>query len=334
MLTWLELFAAVLLFIVGLRLSAFFSGTETGFYRLSLPRLNIDARVGDKRAQQLLWFARHPAYFVATCLIGNNFANYATTAAISWLVVLLFTPTHDAIDIAATLLMSPIIFQFGELLPKNIYYAVPSARLRRDIRWFRYFFRIFFVISYPLVLITRLFEQLSGQHHHPVEMLLGRNRFVQLMQHGREEGLVNDLQSRLTSGILQLAPQSVTASMTPVSRILGMPDSASREELLQFARHYGIAGIVIHRAGRPADWYGYLMVCDLIGAGRPKSFIRPMPLIEARSSKLAALHQLQFAQATYGVVRSRGETLGIVARNGLIGQIFRPELSQRSLVNL
>src|SRR6056300_1297885 len=76
----------MLLFLVGLRLSAFFSGVETGFYRISVLRLNIDSQAGDKVASRLLWFIQNPSRFVATCLVGNNVANYVTTLAVGLFV--------------------------------------------------------------------------------------------------------------------------------------------------------------------------------------------------------------------------------------------------------
>ena len=83
----LQFLAALLLFLLGLRLSAFYSGTETGFYRVSYLRLTIDAHAGDRVARRLMWFAHHPSYFVATTLVGNNIANYMTTLAIGLAVV-------------------------------------------------------------------------------------------------------------------------------------------------------------------------------------------------------------------------------------------------------
>ena len=84
---WLAIIGAFALFLLGLRLSAFFSGAETGFYRVSFLRLSIDAHAGDRIAKRILWFAQHPSYFVATTLIGNNIANYLTTSAISLAIV-------------------------------------------------------------------------------------------------------------------------------------------------------------------------------------------------------------------------------------------------------
>ena len=75
MATYLLLLGSVILLIIGVRLSAFFSGNETGFYRVSFLRLGTDAHAGDRQASQLIWFSQNPSYFVATTLVGNNIAN-------------------------------------------------------------------------------------------------------------------------------------------------------------------------------------------------------------------------------------------------------------------
>ena len=60
----------------------FFSGAETGFYRVSYLRLSIDAQAGDPVARRILWFCQNPSDFVVTALIGNNVAQYGLTAAV------------------------------------------------------------------------------------------------------------------------------------------------------------------------------------------------------------------------------------------------------------
>jgi len=127
------------LFAIGLRLSALFSGSETGFYRVSFLRLNIDANEGDPIAKRLCWFAQNPSYFVATTLIGNNLANDLTTIAISMGVAEVFQQSGGSVEIVMTILFTPVIFIFGELVPKNLYYRAPSLLLKRYCRWFDFF---------------------------------------------------------------------------------------------------------------------------------------------------------------------------------------------------
>ena len=73
---------AIVLLIAGVGLSAFFSGSETGFYRASRVRIVMDAMDGNWSSKFLLWLTNRPALFVATALIGNNLANYMTSMAV------------------------------------------------------------------------------------------------------------------------------------------------------------------------------------------------------------------------------------------------------------
>ena len=72
----------LILLLLGLLLSAFFSGSETGFYRVTRVRLVLDGRDGDFISRRLLWLTNNPSVFVATTLVGNNLANYLTSFAI------------------------------------------------------------------------------------------------------------------------------------------------------------------------------------------------------------------------------------------------------------
>ena len=56
----------ILLLISGLALSALFSGSEIGFYRIPRVRLRLDALEGDVVARGLLWLTNYPTLFVAT----------------------------------------------------------------------------------------------------------------------------------------------------------------------------------------------------------------------------------------------------------------------------
>ena len=50
----------IILLVIGIGLSAFFSGSETGFYRASRLRIVMDAMQGDKVSKRLLFL--HPEF--------------------------------------------------------------------------------------------------------------------------------------------------------------------------------------------------------------------------------------------------------------------------------
>lgn len=322
---WLEALFVMLLFAGGLRLSAFFSGSETGFYRISFPRLSIEAQAGDRVARRLLWFARNPSAFVATTLVGNNLANYITTFAISLGVLLIAGEVSDPVEVAAAMLLSPIVFLFGELLPKNLYYRAPWSLLRRDSTLFLFFYWLLLPASWPLVGVTRLIERISPATGRRTELLLGRIHLVQLMTQGRREGLLTDVQNRLANGVLQIAPQPVTASMTPAHRVLGLSERATRQDVLSYARRFATPVVAIHRDQSDEDWFAYVRVVDVTLNRKPiATLFRTMPVISPAATKLEAMQTLLTENAVYGVIRQDDRVIGIVNNRGLCEQLFRP----------
>jgi len=323
--TVLLLGAALVLFVVGLRLSAFFSGVETGFYRVSFLRLSIDAQAGDRSAQRIMNFASDPSSFVATTLVGNNVANYLTTLAIGLSIAVVADASSGWREILATLLLSPVIFLFGELIPKNLYYRAPLRLLRRDISWLVFFDRLFRVFSFPLVGIAKLIERLAGPRRGPLEPVLGRSRLAQVLNRGHQEGLLTDVQNRLVDGLMNTASESVADSVMPADRVLGVDDRTPRSGILEYARQYGLTYVPVRRSGNASSWHGYVRVVDLAVSRRPVSdCIVEMCRIAADVSKLNALSTLHTAGVLYGVV-NEGETfVGLVSEHGLVEQLFRP----------
>ncbi|MCH8243920.1 MAG: DUF21 domain-containing protein, partial [Planctomycetes bacterium] len=248
---------AAVLFLLGVRLSAFFSGSETGFYRVSFLRLSIDANAGERVARRLLWFARNPSYFVATTLVGNNVANYLTTFAIGLAAVTMFPAKAGWIEIAATLAIAPIVFLSAELLPKNLYFRAPLYFLRRDAARLTFFYYLFLAISLPLIGITKLIERWRGTRQPKLELLLGRNRLVQVLSHGRPAGLLTSSQAQLVHGLLHTAAQPVgKAAMIAAEKVSGVSDGLSVDEVLAFAEENGLSRVPVRRAQSIDDWYG------------------------------------------------------------------------------
>ncbi|MBN1908150.1 MAG: DUF21 domain-containing protein, partial [Pirellulales bacterium] len=93
--------------LAGLLLSAFFSGSETGFYRAARVRLVLDALGGDFVSRFLAWLTNHPALFVATTLVGNNLANYLASLAIVMGTQAVCGPKNHIAGLLAPIVLAP-----------------------------------------------------------------------------------------------------------------------------------------------------------------------------------------------------------------------------------
>ena len=328
----IELTIVALVFLAGLRASAFFSGAETGYYRLSLPRLGIDAQAGNPRAIQLMKFAHQPTQFVATTLLGNNLANFLTTFAISSFAVLLFGGASPSGELMTTLAFTPIVFLFGELLPKNLYFRSPYGRMARDIRWFVWFHRICRPLILPLAGVTRIVERLAGTTSVTGEVVSPRRRFAQTLRHGRSEGVLTDAQSRLANGALTLALEPVGNAMTPVDRVLGVSETDSREQMLDFSRQYGVPLIPIRSAESEQGWHSYVRATDLMSSSyHLREVVQRMLQIEQGVSKLETLRMLRKHDAGFAAVTNdTGNIVGVVSERGLLESFIGDRIPNRT----
>lgn len=310
-------------FLIGLRLSAFFSGSETGFYRASALRLGIDAQSGDHSAKSILWFLQHPSHFVATTLIGNNLANYLTTLAIGMATVYFFGEVTEALDIIATLMVAPVIFIFGELMPKFLYYQAPLSLLRRDRPFFIAFYRLFLPASLPLISVTRLLQKLSLSNDSELGGIFSRRGLVQVLGQGHDEGVLTPIQNELIQGIFEEIGSTVTAVMTPRDRIYGVESGATREDILNVARKYGVANVMVREADAPESWYAYYSVSEVAASRAPLERLKKdLPKLDATCSILNAIRQLRSLSRECAIVLKEGQIVGIVTDRGITEQMF------------
>jgi magnesium and cobalt exporter, CNNM family len=173
--------------------------------------------------------------------------------------------------------------------------------------------------------VTKLIERLRRSEDVSLEVLFGRSHLARMMTHGHQAGVLSDVQGQLAAGLLQIAPQSVTGSMTPVQRVQGVPATATRDEVLRFAERHGLSSVSVRRSPQVDDWYGQLTVADLALNSRPVSaLIRPLPRVDHCASKLDALHVMCEARQSHAIVVDGERVLGLVSQLALTEQMFQP----------
>ena len=220
----------LLLFIAGLSLSAFFSGSETGFYRVNRIRLQLDAGDGSQTARALLNLANNPGLFVATTLVGNNVANYLTSLAIVLAARTLAQDTQLA-ELLAPLLLTPLVFVYGELLPKNLYFHMPNRLLRRSGPLLLGFAMLFAPVSAILWVLGRGVELVLGQKPLKLQSQLARHELRGLLDEGGAAGILRPAQQQLSQRLLDVA--ALPASRLAVS--LNKAPSVSEDTLARNA---------------------------------------------------------------------------------------------------
>ncbi|MEE9199174.1 MAG: DUF21 domain-containing protein, partial [Dehalococcoidia bacterium] len=132
---------SVILIVVFLLMSAFFSSSETAFISLQRVRMLHLANIGHPGARGMARRMEHPEKTLSTVLLGNNLVNtaaaaLATAMAVSWL-------DQGVGIVVATAAATLLLLVFGEVIPKTF--------ASRHAEWlaFRYL-RPFTVIEWVL----------------------------------------------------------------------------------------------------------------------------------------------------------------------------------------
>lgn len=318
------LFLAAFLFIVGLRLSAFFSGSETGFYRVSTLQLTLQKQRGDRVASRLFSFVAHPEKFVATTLVGNNIANYVTTLAVGMFVASIWESSGGKVEILATILLTPVIFIFGELIPKSLFYRAPMSQLRAGSRWFQIFYYLFLPVSLPLIAASRLVTKLSKSTRRPMEVVFGRTRLFGVLEAGQREGILTQVQRNLAENLMQVAAQPVRSVIVPNAILTGIDESASVDEALHRSELSQSPFVLVHEEKQPGVWIGYVRVADILSSGlAPRLVMNDLPVFQGHTSRLEVMTSMFQEDALYGLVEENDKRLGIIRRQTLQSELFR-----------
>ena len=316
--------AALLLFAAAMTLSAFFSGVETGFYRMTRLRLVMEAAEGRRHAGVLLRMANQPTLFVATMLVGNNIANYLASLAIVMGTRRLLPEGGAWTDLLVPLALAPLMFLCGELYPKSLFHLAPNRLMRRWAPASALCVVLFLPVTGVLWLLSMAVKAVARQTPQELRAGLARRELAELLVEGHEVGLLRPVQRSLAQNMLDLAPRPIRQFAVPVQRVPHVTTTMTRSEILRIAQrhHRTLLPIEEPRAGRRL--VGYVRAVDLM-LGDPQRPLEPRPIVELseRLTCLEALERLAHHADPLGrVTGPQGETLGFVTGRELRRALF------------
>ena len=202
--------------------SALYSGMETGAYTLNRVRLQVLADRGQRAAVALRRLVDKPATLLATLLIGNNVANYLGTAGLAVILESMALSDWQSI-LLNTLIVTPLLFVFGETLPKDTM-AAHSDRLMPPLtpiltgsRWLFTFTGVVPLVRLFSAGVLKLLGQPGGDRAFPP-----RKRVEMLVREGVGHGILSDEQSAIVDRVLRLGGRTVRQEMVAWTEVLSV----------------------------------------------------------------------------------------------------------------
>ncbi|MGI9237635.1 MAG: HlyC/CorC family transporter [Woeseiaceae bacterium] len=226
----------IVLLIVMLLLSAFFSGSETALMSLNRYQLRHKAREGHRGARVAERLLKRPDRLIGLILLGNNLVNFSLASLVA--VIALEIGGQPAVALGAVIL-TLVVLIFSEAAPKTLA-ALHPERLAFPAA----------MIYYPLLKITYPLVWLTNAASNGVLFLLGvRDSDNDLQSLTREElrTVVHEAGARISSryrkmllSILDLERVTVDDVMVPHNEIVGIDlesDGLEIENIIAASQH-------------------------------------------------------------------------------------------------
>jgi len=218
----------VIIIVVLLVLSAFFSATETALMSLNRYRLRHQSRSGHRGARVAEWLLQRPDRLIGLILLGNTGANIAAAALVT--VVAQRLGGEGAV-LVATFLLTVVVLIFCEVAPKTIA-ALNPARIALLAALIYY---PLLKIAYPVVWVLNLFAngllRLVGVR--PDQIASHSLSAEELRTVVAEAGvMVPRPHQRMLLSILDLDAVTVDDIMVPRQEVIGLDLDRTWEENL------------------------------------------------------------------------------------------------------
>lgn len=247
----------IVILIVLVILSAYFSATETAFTSLNRIRLKSKADAGNRRAALALRLVDQYDNLLSTILVGNNIVNLSASS----LATVFFTEGLRLQNgaVISTAVITIVVLIFGEVSPKSLAkeypesFAVFSAPIMR----------ILMVILTPVNFLFSLLKKLlSMVFHKEGDSGITEEELVTMVDQAEIEGGLDQHESKLIRSAIEFNDMEVDEILTPRVDIVAVEDTDSMDDIAQAFAESGYSRLPVYHED----------IDDIIGVIHEKDF--------------------------------------------------------------
>jgi Mg2+/Co2+ transporter CorB len=254
---------AVLVVVLCLLLSAFFSGAETALTAASKARMHALAKAGDKRARIVIRLLETRERFIGAMLLGNSVVNIGASAFTTSVLVAIF---GDRGVVYATAIMAVLVVVFAEVLPKTVAITVPDRMSLLIARAVRFFVAIFGPILRGVEVVVKLVLRPFGLEVGSVDPFMSPQEelrgTVDLLH--REGGVEKEARN-MFGGIIDLGDLTVFDVMIHRTKMRSISADLTSEEIVREVLASPYTRLPLY-SGTPENIVGILHAKDLLRA--------------------------------------------------------------------
>jgi CBS domain containing-hemolysin-like protein len=313
----------IILIIVLIALSAFFSSAETAFTTVNRIKMRTLIEEGSKRAQTVLDIVDNSGKMLSAILIGNNIVNISVSAIVTSFTIRVWGNAATGI---ATGILTAVILIFGEITPKTTatVYAEKFALAYAPV------IKVIMTVLTPVIYIV---ERLSGVvlkvFHIDVKnnrRIITENELRTFVEVSHEDGVIESDERQIINNLFDFGDAEAKDIMIPRIDMIAADIEMTYPKVMELFRDTMYSRIPIYEE-EPDNVVGILNIKDMIMAPQNASFniknIMRKPYFVYEHKNISELFkEMQFNSQSVAIVLDEyGSTAGMITTEDLLEEI-------------
>ncbi len=229
----------ILLFIICVLLSAFFSSSEVALISMTRAKARTLVNEGKPGSKAVAKLKESPEHLLITILIGNNIVNIAAASIATAVAIQLFGDIGIGI---ATGFVVIVLLIFGEIGPKIFAARASESFALRVAPMILILSRIFT----PIIWLVERVSPKFGIGKETVEPAVTEEEIKEWIDVGKEDGTIEQGEQDMLYSVLEFADTTAREIMTPRVDVILMEDTVSFEEAIRIFNETGFSRIPVY----------------------------------------------------------------------------------------
>ncbi len=310
----------VLVLVILIALSSYFSATETAFSSMNRIRLKTLAGDGNKRAARVLKLSENFDRLLSTILIGNNIVNIATTSIATLLFIKICRGDQALGSTLSTVVVTVVVLIFGEITPKSLAKESPESFAMFSTPLITFFTWILM----PLNLIFMGWKKFVFLFFKPkADKGATEDELLTIVEEAETEGELESSEVELIRNAIEFNDIDVVDILQPRVKVEAFASDSTWDEIDELFRSTGYSRLPVYRETID-DIYGVVNQKDFYMAKEKniEAIIKPIDFVVPAMKISELLVQLQKNKAHMAaVVDEYGGIAGIVTLEDIIEEL-------------
>ena len=322
----------IIIILVCLIGSGFFSGTETAFSTFNRIRMKKLAQEGNKKAQRVINISEKYDKFITTVLIGNNIVNILLSSIATLLSVelcLKYLGSDNYAPAISTAATTVIVLIFGEISPKTIAkeHADGYAMGVCSIIWFLE------LIFTPFTLLFGLWKKLLDKiFKSKEEQAITDEELMTIVEEAEEDGGIEPEEGELIRSAIEFKDITVGEILTPRVDICAIDYDLTEDEMEEKFVTSSFSRLPVYKESID-EIVGIIHEKDFHAARRNGKSVKSAinkPVYASEHTKIAEVLKTFKENQTHMaiVIDEFGGTMGIVTMEDIIEELIGDVLDE------